>query len=193
MNRHKKRKTGRVKVLSSKVIFEGLVFGVRRDRVIEPNGIATTREWITHSGSVVVLPVFSDGRILMIRQYRHAAGQHLWELVAGHKDAGEDFAQGARRELQEETGYTARRIRKLLEIFPSPGMLGERMEIFLAEGLTKGVAQPEEDEKITQRIFTLREAERWIRTGRICDAKSVAGILYYATFAARRRQRMNKR
>jgi ADP-ribose pyrophosphatase len=186
LNRHKKRKTGRVKVLSSKVIFEGLVFGVKRDRVIEPNGIATTREWITHSGSVVVLPVFSDGRILMIRQYRHAAGRHLWELVAGHKDAGEDFAQGARRELQEETGYTARRIKKLLEIFPSPGMLGERMEIFLAEGLTKGVAQPEEDEKITQRIFTLREAERSIRTGRICDAKSVAGILYYATFAARR-------
>ena len=75
MNRHKKRKTGRVKVLSSKVIFEGLVFGVKRDRVIEPNGIATTREWITHSGSVVVLPVFSDGRILMIRQYRHAAAK----------------------------------------------------------------------------------------------------------------------
>jgi ADP-ribose pyrophosphatase len=188
LHRRKKRKAGRVKVLSSVVIFKGLVFGVKRDRVVEPDGIATTREWITHSGSVVVLPVFSDGRVLLIRQYRHAAGQYLWELVAGHKDAGENFAQGARRELQEETGYTARRIEKLLEIFPSPGMLGERMEIFLAEGLTKGTAQPEDDEKIMQRILTLHEAKRWIRTGRICDAKSVAGILYYAAFAARQKK-----
>jgi ADP-ribose pyrophosphatase len=186
LHKHKKGKAGRVKVLSSEVIFKGLVFGVKRDRVVEPNGIAATRECITHSGSVVVLPVFSDGRVLLIRQYRHAAGQYLWELVAGHKEAGEGFAEGARRELQEETGYTARRIGKLLEIFPSPGMLGERMEIFLAEGLTKGAAHPEADEKIMQRILTLHEAERWIRTGRICDAKSVAGILYYAAFATRR-------
>jgi len=88
--------------------------------------------------------------------------------------------------LQEETGYRARRITKLLDVFPSPGLLGERMEIFQASGLTKGKARPEEDEKITQQIVTLREAERWIRTGKIIDSKSVAGILYYATFVARK-------
>jgi ADP-ribose pyrophosphatase len=187
-NRKRKRKSDRVKVVSSKVLLKGLVFGVKRDRVVEPDGIETTREWITHAGSVVVLPVFSDGRILMIRQYRHAVGQYLWELVAGHKEEGESFAQGARRELQEETGYSARRTRKLLEIFPSPGMLGERMQIFLADGLREGTARPEHDEKITQRIFTLREAEERIQSGKIIDAKSIAGILYYSRFLTGRRR-----
>lgn len=170
-------------MLSSEVMFRGRVFEVRRDRVAEPSGIEATREIVVHPGSVVVLPVFADGRILLIRQYRHAAGQHLWELVAGHKEPNETGVEGARRELQEETGYQARRIRKLLDVYPSPGLLGEHMEIFLAEELTKGKSRPEDDEKITQRIFRLREIERWIRSGKIRDAKSVAGILYYAKFA----------
>jgi ADP-ribose pyrophosphatase len=181
----KGRKTKPARILSSKVLFRGRVFTLKRDRVSEPSGIVTTREIIVHPGSVVVLPVLSDGRIVLIRQYRHAAGQYLWELVAGHKEPNETAAAGVHRELLEETGYTARRLRKLLEIFPSPGLLGERMDIFLAEGLTKGTAQPEEDERITQRIVTLSEAEKWIRSGKIRDSKSVAGILYYARFVAR--------
>jgi ADP-ribose pyrophosphatase len=181
----KGRKAKRARILSSKVLFRGRVFALKRDRVAEPSGIVTTREVIGHPGSVVVLPVLSDGRIVLIRQYRHAAGQYLWELVAGHKEPMESAATGVHRELLEETGYTARRIRKLLEIFPSPGLLAERMDIFLAEGLIKGKAQPEEDEKITQRIVTLREAEKWIHSGKIRDSKSVAGILYYARFVAR--------
>jgi ADP-ribose pyrophosphatase len=181
----KRGKAKRARVVSSKVLFRGRVFTLKRDRVAEPSGIVTTREIIEHPGSVVVLPVLSDGRIVLIRQYRHAAGQYLWELVAGHKEPHESAATGVHRELLEETGYSARRIRKLLEIFPSPGLLGERMDIFLAEGLTKGKAQPEEDEKITQKIVTLREAEKWIRSGKIIDSKSVAGILYYARFVAR--------
>lgn len=185
MKTQKRRKTKRARILSSKVLFRGRVFTLKRDRVAEPSGIVTTREIIAHPGSVVVLPVLSDGRIVLIRQYRHAAGQYLWELVAGHKEPHESAAAGAHRELLEETGYTARRIRKLLEIFPSPGLLGERMDIFLAEGLIKGMAQPEEDERITQRIVTLREAENWIRAAKIRDSKSVAGILYYARFVAR--------
>jgi len=111
----------------------------------------------------------------------------LWELVAGHKEPDEDPIEGAQRELQEETGYTAKRIKKLLEVFPSPGLLSERMDVFLAERLTKGKARPEEDEKITQRVVTLREAKDWIRSGKIRDSKSVAGILYYATFIASKR------
>jgi ADP-ribose pyrophosphatase len=181
----KRGKAKRARVVSSKVLFRGRVFTLRRDRVAEPGGIMTTREIIVHPGSVVVLPVLSDGRIVLIRQYRHAARQYLWELVAGHKEPNQSAATGVHRELLEETGYTAKRIRKLLEIFPSPGLLGERMDIFLAEGLTKGKAQPEEDEKITQKIVTLREAEKWIRSGKIIDSKSVAGILYYARFVAR--------
>jgi ADP-ribose pyrophosphatase len=178
------RKTGArgAKIVSSEVLFQGRVFTLKRDRVIEPSGIEATREIIAHPGSVVVLPVLPDGRIVLIRQYRHAAGQYLWELVAGHKEPDESFLKGAHRELQEETGYTARRVRKLLEVFPSPGLLGEKMVIFLAEGLKKGTARPEDDEKITVRILTLREVEQWIRSGQIRDAKSVAGILYYAAF-----------
>lgn len=181
------RKAGRVKVISSKVMFKGRVFGVRRDQVIEPDGTRAMREIVTHPGSVVVLPVFSDGRILLIRQYRYAASDYLWELVAGHKEPNETFRYGAARELREETGYTARRYRQLLDVFPTPGFVSERMVIFLAEGLTKGEAHPEDDENIEARIFTLNEIERWIRIGKIRDAKSVAGLLYYSRFAKRKR------
>jgi len=176
-------------VTSSETIFKGRVFTLQRDQVIEPSGVKAVREIIVHPGSVVVLPVLPDGRIVMIRQYRHAAGQYLWELVAGHKEPGEDPMEGARRELEEETGYSAKRFTKLLAIYPSPGLLGEKMDIFLAEGLTKGKARPEADEKITQRIMTLSEIEGWMRSGKICDSKSVAGILYYATFVARKKKR----
>jgi len=182
----KAKNSGQVRVLSSTELCTARVFKVRRDQVVEPSGVEATREVVVHPGSVVVLPVLPDGRIVLIRQYRYAAGQYMWELVAGHKEPGEDPVEGAHRELQEETGYRAKRIKKLLDVFPSPGLLGERMEIFLADGLTKGKARPEDDEKITQKIVTLREAERWIRTGRIIDSKSVAGILYYAKFVARK-------
>ena len=99
----------KAKVLSSTTIYEGPVFGIRRDEVIEPSGVRTTREVITHPGSVVVLPVLSDGRILLIQQYRHATRQYLWELVAGRIDAGETPQAAAARELIEETGYRAKR------------------------------------------------------------------------------------
>jgi ADP-ribose pyrophosphatase len=177
-------KSRKAKVLSSKVLFKGRVFTVKRDRVLEPSGVVTVRESIAHPGSVVVLPAFPDQRVVLIRQYRHAAGQYLWELVAGHKEPDETFLQGARRELLEETGYTARRYTKLLDVYPSPGLLGEIMKIFLAEGLTKGIARPEDDEKITTRVVTLAKAEDWIRSGNIIDAKSVSGILYYSKFVA---------
>jgi len=176
-----------VKVLSSEVLFQGRVFSLRREKIAEPSGLVATREIVFHPGSVVVVPVLDDGRIVLIRQYRHAAGQYLWELVAGHKEPDEDPIEGAHRELQEETGYTAKRIKKLFEIFPSPGLLGERMDIFMAQGLTKGKARPEDDEKITQRIFTLREAKVWIRSGKIRDSKTIAGLLYYAEFIAPKR------
>jgi len=174
------KKNTLAKILSSKVMFKGRVFGVRREEVVEPGGVRAAREIVAHPGSVVVLPVFPDGRILMIRQYRQSVRQYLWELVAGSKDSGESFEKGAHRELLEETGYAAQRMRKLLEVFPSPGFLTENMVIFLAQGLKPGKAQPEADERIEMRIFALREIESWIRAGKIRDGKSVAGILYYA-------------
>lgn len=177
-------KVEQVRVLGSRTLFQGRVFALKRDRVLEPGGVEATREIIVHPGSVVVLPVFPDGQILMVRQYRHAAGQYMWELVAGHREERETFLEAAPRELQEETGYTARSFRKLLEFYPSPGLLGEKMEVYLAEGLTKGRSKQEDDEKITHRRFTLAELAEWIRAGKITDSKTVSGILYYSTFEA---------
>jgi ADP-ribose pyrophosphatase len=172
------------KVLSSATIYNGPVFGIRRDEVIEPSGVRATREVITHPGSVVVLPVFPDGRILLIQQYRHATRQYMWELVAGRMDPGETPKVAAARELIEETGFRAKRMRVFLDIFPTPGFLEERMFILLAEGLTAGEAEPEEDEKIISRAYSRQQLEGMIHGGKLRDAKSIAGILYYFRFLA---------
>jgi ADP-ribose pyrophosphatase len=175
------------KVLKSTVVYEGPVFGVRRDEVLEPGGLRATREVVTHPGSVVVLPVLEDGRVVLIRQYRHATRQYLWELVAGRMDPGETPKRAAARELLEETGYRAKRYSVFLDVFPTPGFVEERMFILLAEGLTAGEAQPEEDEKIEARAYSLKELKEMIHRGRLRDAKSVAGILYYVTFLCKGR------
>jgi ADP-ribose pyrophosphatase len=170
------------KILKSTVLYQGPVFGVRRDEVLEPGGVRATREVVTHPGSVVVLPVLDDGRVVLIRQYRHATRQYLWELVAGRMDPGETPKRAAARELVEETGYRAKRYSVFLDVFPTPGFVEERMFILLAEGLTAGQAQPEEDEKIEARAYSLKELKQMIQRGKLRDAKSVAGILYYVTF-----------
>jgi ADP-ribose pyrophosphatase len=175
-------KTPKTKTLKSAMVFRGKVFGVRRDEVREPGNIQVTREVITHSGSVVLLPVFDNGKILLIQQYRHAAKQYLWELVAGRIDKGESVTKAAARELKEETGYAAKRFSEFLEVFPSPGFLEERMHILLAQGLTEGKAEPEDDEKIISRAFKIDELVDMMQKRELRDAKSVAGILYYLTF-----------
>jgi len=171
------------KILNTKLVFKGRVFNVRRDRVSEPGGVVAIREVVTHNGSVVVLPVFDDGSILLIRQYRHAANRFLWELVAGRIERGESLATGARRELIEETGYTARRMKKLFHFFPSPGVMTEQMFVFLATGLTLGAATPDEDERITSRRFPLAAVERMIERGKIHDGKTISAVLFYSNFA----------
>jgi ADP-ribose pyrophosphatase len=172
------------KVLRSEIVYQGKVFGVRRDEVVEPSGLHATREVVTHPGSVVLLPAFPDGRILLIRQYRYATRHFLWELVAGRIDEGETVQQAAARELLEETGYSAKKFRVFLDMFPTPGFLEERMYVLLATGLTPGQAQPEEDEQITAKTFTRAQLEKMIRENELRDAKSIAGLLYYFRFLA---------
>lgn len=176
------KKSIHARILRSKVIYKGPAFGVRRDEVLEPGGIRTTREVVTHPGSVVVLPVLPDGRILLVRQYRHATRQFLWELVAGRMEPGETPRQAAARELIEETGYRARRFRVFLDVFPTPGFLEERMYILLAQELTSGDARPEVDEKIISRAFTYTELKQMIHRGKLRDAKTIAGLLYYFSY-----------
>ncbi|HEV1993413.1 MAG TPA: NUDIX hydrolase [Candidatus Acidoferrum sp.] len=178
-------RAAKARVIHSKMLYQGRVFGVRRDRVIEPGGVEVTRDVVTHNGSVVLVPVFPDGSILLVRQYRHPVERFLWELVAGRVERGEAPGIAAKRELQEETGYTAKRFRKLMDVFPTPGFVSENMVVFLAEGLTAGAARPEADEKITAKRFSLARLERMMRTGALRDAKSIAAILFYARFVRR--------
>lgn len=173
---------GKEKILKSTVIYDGPIFGVRRDEVLEPNGLQAVREVITHPGSVVVLPVLADGRIVLIQQYRHATRQFLWELVAGRIDEGESPKKAGARELLEETGYRAKKLEVFLDVFPTPGFLEERMYILLATGLTAGEAQPEFDEKIISHPCKVDELKKMMQRGELRDAKSIAGILYYLTF-----------
>ena len=177
-----KQPNTKAKILKSEIIYEGNAFGVRRDEIIEPTGVHAVRDVVTHPGSVVVLPVLPDGRIVMVRQYRYATKQYLWELVAGRMERGEDPKKGAQRELLEETGYRARKFSVFLDLFPTPGFLEERMYLLLAQGLTAGVAEPEEDEKLVVAAYTRRQLEQMMRAGKLRDAKSIAGLLFYFSF-----------
>ncbi|MGB9198300.1 MAG: NUDIX hydrolase [Terriglobales bacterium] len=168
-------------MLSSRVAYKGPVFRVTTDIVEEPGGIRARRDVIRHSGSIVVLAVDDSGPepcILLERQYRHAAQSMMWELPAGRIDEGESPLAAARRELLEETGFTARYWKKLLRFYVSPGFLDETMTIYLARDLTPGTAQPEADEKIASRFVPLSHALKMALNGVVRDAKTICGIFW---------------
>lgn len=175
------RRNAASKVLSSKTVFQGRVFHVTRDNVIEPNGITAIREVIRHTGSVVILAVDRSGpepSVLLERQYRYAAADYLLELPAGRIDPGENALTAGKRELLEETGYTAKKWTKALFFYPSPGFLEETMTVFLAEILKPGIAQPEADEMIEHSLHPLSAVLRSIKTGKIRDGKTIASVLW---------------
>ena len=163
------------------------VFVGRRFRVIRhtqrlPDGTTAIRETVQHPGAVAVLPILADGQVCLIRNYRIAVNETLLELPAGTLETGEDPAACAARELVEETGYRAGKMEKLTEFFMSPGILNERMHLFLATDLTAGPAELEAGEEIVPVIATWEEAIEWVRNGQIRDAKSIAGLLFYDRF-----------
>lgn len=175
---------GRGRTVSSKTVFEGRVFWVTRDEVEEPGEVKATREVIRHNGSVVVLAVDAetnpkDPGILLIKQYRHAAGKMLLELPAGRIEPGEKLIPAGKRELIEETGYRAKRWSKHATYYASPGFLTETMTILLAEGLTLGEAAPEDDEKIELHMTPLSEVMGMIHAGKIQDGKTLIGVMLY--------------
>lgn len=166
-----------MKLVSSTEKYRCEIFWVTEDRAVDPDGFEIHRAIVQHRGSAVMMPVDKRGRILLVRQYRLPAGKSLWELPAGKVDEGEKVLAAARRELAEETGYRARRWKKLLSFFVSPGYVAERMTIFVATDLVEGEASPMEDERIECHWFAPSEVDSMIRSGRIADAKTIVGFL----------------
>jgi ADP-ribose pyrophosphatase len=186
--------TGTAQILSSEVVFEGPLFRVVRDRLIEPGGKEGVRDVVRHNGSAVILAVDNskskkDPWIVMERQYRHAANRFLWEVPAGKLEPGEDPLAGAKRELEEETGYRAKKWTELLEYYASPGFLGESMKVFLAEGLMPGDARPEDDELIELRLVKMSELLSTIEKGGIMDGKTLSSVLLYARLLEKKRRK----
>lgn len=173
-----------MKLISSKELIRTPIFHVTFDRAFDPDGFEIKRAIVQHGGSAVIMPADARQRILLVRQYRLPARQYLWELPAGRIDEGETALQAARRELIEETGYRARKWKKLAEFYPSPGFLAEKMTIFLATELTEGESQPMDDERIETRWFSAKELDRMIASGKISDAKTVIGFLKWKRYHA---------
>ena len=169
---------GRLKILKSKTIYAGRIVDVKLERIVEPGGVAAEREVVYHPGSVVVVPRLADGRVILVRQYRYAARQELWELVAGGLEPGESPLQAACRELQEEAGFRAHHCKLLLDFYPSPGVLSERMFLVEASGLAPTPTRPDADERIEVGTFTLTQVQNMLRQKKLHDGKTLVGLLW---------------
>ncbi|MFZ1701458.1 MAG: NUDIX hydrolase [Pyrinomonadaceae bacterium] len=171
--------------LSSEHIYKGRIFDVRIDTVRDGE-LEYKREIISHKGSAVIVPVFEDGTVALVRQYRHAAGRQMLELPAGTLDAGDESPEtGARRELEEEIGVIAENIEKMAEFYVSPGFLDEKMFVYLATGLTETAQNLDDDEVVEIVRLPLTEAAQMARDGRIEDAKTIIGLIFAAQSVAK--------
>jgi len=171
-----------MKTISSKEICKTPIFTVTMDHAVDPDGFEIKRAIVQHGGSAVMMAVDDKDRILLVRQYRLPARQYMWELPAGRVDDGEKVGAAARRELVEETGYHAKKWRKLAAFYVSPGFLAEKMTIFLATGLVAGDKKPMEDERIETRWFKAKELDQWVADGKIHDAKTMIGFLAWKRY-----------
>lgn len=175
---HKPRKAaGRARVLATRRVYEGKVLSLDVDEVVEPGDVHAVREVVRHRGSVAVLPVHDDGRLVLVRQYRYPVDAAVWELPAGRLDPGESAQQGARRELEEEVGLRPRRLERLTVFYTTPGFCDETMHLFRATGLRTVAARPEADERIEARTFSLAQARAMIRRGEIREGKTLVALL----------------
>ena len=163
-------------VISTESVYEGRIFNVSQSTIREGE-IEYAREIISHNGSAVIVPVFADGTVALVRQYRHAAGKYLLEIPAGSLDEGEDPEAGAIRELEEEIGVRAAKIDRLTEFYVSPGFLAEKMFVFMASEFTEVGQKLEDDELLTIERIDFPKAFEMIRNGEIEDAKTIIGLI----------------
>jgi ADP-ribose pyrophosphatase len=173
--------------LKSELVHTARVFRLDRDTVRFPDGSTAEMDIIRHPGASAIVPFMSDPegedpQLLLLRQYRYAAGGYIYEVPAGRLDGNESPASCAVRELKEETGCTAERMEPLFTMFTTPGFTDEKIHVFMATGLTHGESAREADEFVDIVIMTLAEALELIRTGEIMDAKTALSILYVAGF-----------
>ncbi len=175
--------------VSSRRIYTGRVLNLDVDQVRFPDGSLGELEMIRHPGASAVVPFLSDPagddpQLLLIKQYRYAAEDYLYEIPAGRLDEGESPEECARRELREETGCTAQRIEHMYTLYTTPGFTDEKIHLFLAEGITRGEARREADEFLEVETVPLSRALHMVRDGEVRDAKTAVGILYAAGFRA---------
>lgn len=173
--------------LGSRELYQGKIFRLDRDSVRFPDGSETEMDIVRHPGASAIVPFMSDPegddpQLLLLRQYRYAAGGYIYEVPAGRLDGGESPASCAARELKEETGCLADRMEPLFTMFTTPGFTDEKIHVFMATGLTHGESAREADEFVDVVIMPLAEALELIRTGEIMDAKTALSILYVAGF-----------
>ena len=169
------------KTLSTKTIYSGRIFDLTQRTIRWPNGKDIQMDVIEHKGAAVIIPVTKDGRLVLVRQYRPGTDSLLLELPAGKLDPNEDPQDCALRELAEETGYRANKIRPLLKFHPLAAYNTEKISMFLAEDLEPGTPKPDEDEFVEIELYTLQKALAMINNGGIIDMKTILGVLYYAS------------
>lgn len=166
-----------VKVHKITSLYHGKVFDVVVEKVTLPNGAVKNREIVRHHGAAAMVPFLNDGKVVLIKQYRHAVGKFLWEIPAGTLEPNEEPIECAKRELVEETGYEAAHLDKLTEILPAPGYTDEHIHIFLATGLTLAEQNLEDDEVLQVLPTKFDMALEMIQQGEIQDAKTIIGLL----------------
>ena len=166
-----------VKVHKITNLYNGKLFDVVLEKVTLPNGVIKDREIVRHPGAAAMVPLLDDGKVILVRQYRHAVGKFLLEIPAGTLEPDEGPMECARRELVEETGYEAENLAKLAEILPAPGYTDEHIHIFLATGLRLAEQKLEDDEVLQVQPTPLDTALDMIRQGEIQDGKTIAGLL----------------
>ncbi|MDR1209632.1 MAG: NUDIX hydrolase [Clostridiales bacterium] len=165
-------------ILASECLIKANIVDLYRDTILLPNGKTTTREVVRRGRAAAVIAALHSGEILFVRQYRHATGDFQLEIPAGMLEEGEDPAAGAARELEEETGYRPGKIRELFSFYSCIGFCDEVLHLFLAEDLTSGTPNPDEDEFVVVETYPKEEALRKVLSGEIRDAKTIAGVLY---------------
>jgi nudix-type nucleoside diphosphatase (YffH/AdpP family) len=156
-------------------LYNGRILNLRVDQVELDDGKSTVREVVEHRGAAAIVPVLRD-KVVLVRQFRYAAGSELLEIPAGTLERGEDPEACARRELEEETGYKCSELRKILECFMAPGYSTEKIHFYLAKNLELSGMKTEEDERIQTEVIPIVEAMEKIRKGEIHDAKTVCGL-----------------